>query len=114
MAHSVLFTFDTKESKDQFMASYAKLIKKAAASKATAVDGLVLSKAVENITHNPELQQEGQRATAVFVSGKKIFEGTLKDCRKRFAYEIGSHSGTVELKEMREKDWVTINSRKYQ
>lgn len=114
MPKTVLFTFSNEAEQEQFLLSYDKLVKKSAASKSSANDVAVLQKAITNITLDPELQQEGQRATAVFVSNKKIYEGTLKDCKTRFQFEIGSHSGGVEIKEKRGDSWVAIRSRKFQ
>lgn len=114
MPKTVLFTFADKAEQEQFILSYNKLIKKSAASKSLALDVALLQKAATNITLDPELQIEGHRATAVFVSNKKVFEGTLKDCKTRFQYEIGSHSGGVEIREKRGDSWVTIRSRKFQ
>lgn len=114
MPKTVLFTFASEGEQERFIQSYNKLVKKSMVTKSLANDVAVLQDAITNITLDPELQQEGQRATAVFVSNKKIFEGTLKDCKTRFQYEIGSHSGGVEIKEKRGDSWVTIRSRKFQ
>lgn len=114
MSKTVLFTFASEAEQERFVQSYNKLVKKSATSKSLATDVAVLQEAMTNITLDPELQQEGQRATAVFVSNKKIYEGTLKDCKTRFQFEIGSHSGGVEIREKRGESWVTIRSRKFQ
>lgn len=114
MSKTILFTFTNEQEQERFIQSLDKVIKKSAATQSLYSEVAVLQQACKNITKDPELQQEGQRATAVFVSNKKIFEGTLKDCKTRFQYEIGSHSGSVELREKRGDSWVVLSSRKYQ
>ena len=114
MTKTILFTFADQQEQERFLQSYDKVIKKCSLTKSLVTESAFLAESVKNITLDPELQQEGQRATAVFVTGKKIFEGTMKDCKKRFAFEIGSHSGNVEIKEKRGSDWTTIRSRKFQ
>lgn len=114
MTKSVLFTFVNEQEQERFLQSLDKVVKKAAATKSLAIESAFLAQAAKNVTLDPELQQEGQRATAVFVSNKKIFEGTAKDCKTRFQFEVGSHSGSVEIREKRGDAWTTIRSRKFQ
>lgn len=114
MTKTVLFTFANDQEQERFLQSYDRVVKKCQATKSLATESAFLSEAVKNVTLDPELQQEGQRATAVFVSNKKVYEGTLKDCKTRFQFEVGSHSGSVEIREKRGNDWATIRSRKFQ
>lgn len=48
---------------------------------------------------------------ALFVSGQRLVEGSLKDMNKRFDQEVGSHSASVEVREMTDKGWVKVRSR---
>jgi CRISPR/Cas system type I-B associated protein Csh2 (Cas7 group RAMP superfamily) len=48
---------------------------------------------------------------ALFVSGQKLVEGTLKDMNQRFVQEIGVHSASVEVREQTEDGWIKIRSR---
>lgn len=55
---------------------------------------------------------DDQRAVALYVSGQKLIEGPLSDMKLRFKQEVDGHSGNVELREMRDGKWITIQSRR--
>ena len=63
---------------------------------------------------DPSLRAEHERSVALFVSGRKMAEGQLADMRKRFQQECDSHKANVELKELKEGEWVTVQSRRLQ
>lgn len=56
-------------------------------------------------------QAETNPIRSLFVSGKKMAEGTLPEMRKRFQQEIIQHSGSVQIREMRDGKWCTIMQR---
>lgn len=56
-------------------------------------------------------QTETNPIRSLFVSGKKMAEGTLPEMRKRFQQEIIQHSGSVQIREMRDGKWYTIMQR---
>ena len=57
------------------------------------------------------IKEDKDRVVALFVSGQKIMEGLLPELNKRFSLEVGSHTASVEIKEQRGKEWVTIRKR---
>lgn len=56
----------------------------------------------------------GERVVALFVSGRKMVEGSLTELQQRFQQEVDSHSANVHLKELQDGEWVTIRSRTLQ
>ncbi len=77
-------------------------------------DSEMILRAIGSIKLDPPLKSDRERVVAIFVSGQKMTEGTLADLRKRFQQEVGSHSANVELRELRDGEWVTIQSRRQQ
>jgi hypothetical protein len=96
---SVLYTFDTPEARDNFMSQAKKLAD-------TYDDHMV--------TKNPALEHELSNKCAVFVAGKKLIEGDLKDMNIRFSQECGVHSASVSLKQFTNGEWSEIKARRLQ
>ena len=48
---------------------------------------------------------------ALFVSGKKMTEGTLPEMHKLFKQEIDQHSGSVQVRVFRDNAWTAVMQR---
>lgn len=116
---SVLFTFQNDETRDKFL----KFLKETTDELGVAptVQDLkgasqyaLLAEALKTIRLNPPLKAAHERTVCLFVTGRKMAEGNLSDMQKRFQQEVDSHSGSVTLKELREGEWITIQSRRQQ
>jgi hypothetical protein len=93
------------EFKDKKSAGYfVKLLEDLAAA-AEDGDRQLLQDTMKNAKRNPTGEY------ALFVSGQKLVEGSLKDMHRRFDQEVGVHSASVEVREMTDKGWVKIRSR---
>lgn len=116
MANTVLFTFGNDKIRDRFIA----LIRKAAegyqnsGSGDEGSDGVFLVQMLDAMRFDPPIKSDLERTASLFVAGKKLSEGLLSEMRRRFDQEISSHSASVELRELREGEWKTIQSRKLQ
>lgn len=117
---TILLSFPDDKTRDR----YLQLIKATAdlmlapenveKSETTKRDGEIIKAALGTIKLDPPIKQDHERIVAIFVTGQKMAEGTLTAMRLRFQQEIGSHSGSVELRELREGEWVTIQARRKQ
>lgn len=117
-----LLTFPDDKVRDKFL----KLVKDASSNFAAAptsneveaqaavANGEVLLNALKSIRLDPPIKTDQERIVALFVSNRKMAEGQLADMRKRFQQECDSHKGTVELRELREGEWVVVASRRFQ
>lgn len=114
MAKTALFTFGNESIRDRFI----KLIKAHAdqLSKASNLDndGTFMLQVLDGIRLDPPIKLDSERSACLFVAGKKLAEGLLSDMRRRFDQEIASHSASVELRELREGEWLTIQQRRLQ
>ena len=102
MPKTVLFTFENDTSRDEFL------------SKLKSTSSEVVLKALNTIKLDPPVKADFERSATLFVSGKKLAEGSLSDMQKRFGQEIAAHSASVEVRELREGTWTVIKSRKSQ
>lgn len=96
---TVLFTFDDDAQRVKFIESV-----KSHAPKAT----------MDKMQLDPQLKTGDERTIALFVSGVRIIDGTLSAMQKRFEQEVASHSGTVEIKELRGNEWKRLRIRRNQ
>lgn len=48
---------------------------------------------------------------AIFVAGRKLLEGPLKDLNIMFDNEVNAHSKKVEIRELKDNKWVPIRIR---
>ncbi len=117
MAKTALFTFGNETIRDRFI----KLVRQHAASLPAKEqngdqgnDGVFLLQVLDSVRYDPPIKSDLERTAALFVAGKKLTEGLLSEMRRRFDQEAASHSATVELRELREGEWTTIQSRKLQ
>ncbi len=113
---TVLFTFPSDTVRDKFF----KMVKEASESLVLSEDpleksnGEILKATLNTIRLDPPLKPEHERVVAMFVGGKKLLEGTLEDLKKKFQEETAAHKASVDLKELREGEWVVIQSRRMQ
>lgn len=77
-------------------------------------DGTIIKEALKTVKLDPPLKAAHERVVALFVSGRKMIEGTLAELQKRFKQEVDSHKANVQLKELRDGEWITIQSRTLQ
>lgn len=80
----------------------------------TAADGNLLKEALRTIKLDPPLKADHERTMALFVSGRKMREGTAAELGRQFLQEVDAHKAAVELKELKDGEWVTVRSRKLQ
>lgn len=66
----------------------------------------IAKKALDNISDS--------NSYSLWVSGRKMSEGTLPYMRRLFQQECASHSASVVLKEYHDGKWREINSRRVQ
>lgn len=117
---TVLLTFSDGETRDKFLkllketADYTGVPANQAVDPRVAHNHALLTEALKTIRLDPPLKANHERTVALFVSGRKMSEGSLSDMQKRFQQEVDSHSASVTLKELREGEWVTISSRRQQ
>jgi hypothetical protein len=117
MSSTVLFTFQDATQRDKFV----QLIKYTSLG-AVSVDDILLSLenqellkiAVKSASNDPQVRIDEDKLVGLFVAGKKLVEGNLKDIRRRFHQEIAAHSGSVEIRELRGDTWKVLQSRKLQ
>ena len=113
---TTLFTFPSDKERDAFLrllADCAATAEQATTPEAIA-NGDIIRAALNTARVNVPIKEDHERVVALFISGKKIIEGSLSDLRRRFQQEVDSHSATVELRELRGGLWVTIQSRRQQ
>lgn len=112
MPKTILFTFETDVLRDKFLSQVRGLATEAITP--AAVDSNLILRTLDTIRLDPPIKTDAERSAALFVSGKKLIEGSLSDMQKRFDQETASHSASVEIRELREGEWKTIRSRKSQ
>ncbi len=81
---------------------------------AAIANGHVIKDALKTVKLDPPLKADHERIVALFVSGRKMREGSMAELNKQFLQEVESHKASVELKELRDGEWVSIRSRKLQ
>jgi len=112
MPKTILFTFENDLLRDKFLFQVRGL---ATGSIVPAyADNDLILKTLDTIRLDPPIKTDAERSAALFVSGKKLVEGSLSDMQKRFDQEMASHSASLEIRELREGEWKTIRSRKQQ
>ncbi len=108
---NLLLTFKDDKTRDDFL----RLLHDLTTRDTTAqMEGELIKATLETARLNPALKSDHERVAAIFVSGKKMVEGTLSNMRQRFQQEVDSHKATVEIKELREGIWTTIQARRLQ
>jgi hypothetical protein len=117
---TALFTFPDDKVRDKFFqllkaASDTMVSAEAVARDPTALaDGSVIKDALKTVKLDPPLKADHERVVALFVGGRKMREGSMAELNKQFLQEVESHKASVELKELRDGEWVSIRSRKLQ
>jgi hypothetical protein len=114
MAKTALFTFGNEAIRDRFI----KLVKAQADQLSTddtrENDSVFIKQVLDGMRLDPPIKLDSERSAALFIAGRKLTEGLLTDMRRRFDQEIASHSASVELRELREGEWITIQQRRLQ
>lgn len=123
MANTLLLTFDDKNQRQKFIDIMDQLVFTTANEKGMNLqnqlegweerkkDGLFVESVIKNAIRDPQVKDESERIAALFVSGQKIMDGMIPELNKRFELEVGSHSGSVEIREKRGGEWVVIRRR---
>ena len=125
MSH-ILLTFENDTQSDQFIQIIHQIIEQLLLDN-SCTPGTVLKtdvefvqRAIDTSTRTIPLPPHGAKCAcqtetnpirSLFVSGKKMAEGTLPEMHKRFQQEIIQHSGSVQIREMRDGKWCTIMQR---
>lgn len=117
---SALFNFPDDKTRDKFfrllkLASDTMLLPETVIKDPASVnDGTIIREALRTVKLDPPLKAAYERTVALFVSGRKMREGSLSELQQCFQQEVDSHKASVELKELKEGEWTTIRSRKLQ
>ena len=123
MPSTLLFTFDNNDQRQKFIDMMNQLVftlsnpngknleNKADGWEEREADGQFIEKVLTEIIKDPVIKEDKDRVVALFVSGQKIMEGLLPELNKRFSLEVGSHTASVEIREQRGEEWVTIRKR---
>ena len=117
MASTALFTFGNEATRTRFInlvRTHAMALKEGPSNGDEGNDGVFLLQMLDKLKFDPPVKADFERTVAMFVAGKKLAEGTLADMRRKFDQEAASHSASVELRELREGEWKTIQARKMQ
>lgn len=112
---TVLLSFADDVTRDHFL----RIIKStadtlAASGLPTKNDAEILQTALNTVRLDPPIKADHERVVALFVSGKKMVEGTLAQMRTRFQQEVDSHSASVTLRELQDGTWKEIQARRVQ
>lgn len=115
---TVLLSFADDITRDKFFQSLKeiadKLVTDHTEENRSAPTGELILAALSTVKLDPPIKADHERVVSIFVSGQKMAEGTLASMQKRFQQETGSHSGSVELRELRNGEWIVISSRRHQ
>lgn len=110
---TILLTFETDGQRSMFL----EVVRTAAVSMAatestdTQLKGKFLLDTLEGLKFDPPIKSDNERQVALFVAGKKMAEGNLAELNRRFTQEITQHSGSVQIREMRDGEWTVIRQR---
>lgn len=99
---SILITFADDTERDAFL------------EEVRALQSDSVRKALGTVRLDPPIKDDHERQCALFVSGQKLVEGSLSELNQRFQQEVGVHSGSVVIKELRGGEWHEIRARRLQ
>jgi hypothetical protein len=116
---SVLFTFESAETRDRFLAHLKEVAETMACSsdvpegygKRKAGSELLLT-TLNTAKFDPPIKADHERQCSLWVSGQKLYDGGLADLQKKFQQECASHSASVVLREFRNGEWHEIRARR--
>lgn len=111
---TILLNFENAEKRDEFLSIVRSTADGLLASETNIDEGELLINTLRGLKLDPPIKTDQERIATLFVSGIKKSEGLLSDMQKLFSLEAGSHSASVELKELRDGKWVVIQSRRFQ
>jgi hypothetical protein len=108
---TVLFSFADDEIRDQFLG----LLRDAAETIKEPEDAADLIKGTLNtVVLDPPIKEDHERMVAIWITGQKMHEGPLSEMQRVFDQELGAHSGSVVMKELRGGEWLEIRARRQQ
>lgn len=108
---TLLFTFDSAESRSQFVDILKSKFDPEAES---AQNADLVIQSLKTAIEDPSVVSSEHRHCSVWVSGKKIIEGDFRKMNERFMQECGVHSASVVLKELKNNEWCDIRARRLQ
>jgi hypothetical protein len=111
---TILISFNDDKDRDRFLQLLKGTLSALETNRSMEVDVELMRSALASIRLDPPIKSDLERTAAVFVSGTKMAEGTLANMRQRFQQEIGSHSANVEVRELRDGEWIVIQTRRHQ
>jgi len=117
---TVLFSFASDKERDHFLEMLKDISDTMVSPESTARDGgevraadaALIQRTLDNIRLDPPVRSAEERQGALYVAGQKLVEGSIADMNKRFEQEIASHGGTVEIRELRGGQWVSVRTRR--
>jgi hypothetical protein len=98
---TVLLSFENDKARDAFLSAVKK----------NAGDDPDVVTALGTIRLDPPIMADHQVPAAVFVAGQKLYEGMKTDMDKKFSQECASTTAAVEMKELRNGEWVRVRRR---
>jgi len=112
---SILLTFESHEQHEEFLQIIAQLTECLDATADTKSQAELMIKVMNTATAiepNPHsCKCDFNEKHALFISGKKMIEGSLPELQKLFKREITQHSGSVEVRVYREGTWRPVMRR---
>lgn len=106
MKKTILLTFENPEERDSFLSQLRNV-------DSNDVDKTLINSILDTAVFDPQINVN-QHTTELYVSGKKICDGTRSHIQKLFDQEIISHSANVEMRELKaDGTWKIIMSRKH-
>lgn len=109
---TMLLSFVDGNDRDVFLSTISGYVETLAGVNPAASE--VLREALGSVRFDPSIKTDAERIAAVHVAGVKVKEGMLSEAEKSFAYECDATRSTIELKELKDGQWVTIRQRKKQ
>lgn len=112
---SILLTFENQEQHDEFLQIIAQLTECLDATADTKSQAELMTKVMSTATgvvpDSHQCKCDLNEKHALFISGKKMTEGSLPELQKLFKREVTQHSGSVEVRVYREGKWRPVMQR---
>lgn len=114
MTKTIMLSFPDEKTRDRYLQFMHDIINDIVKPESAQSNAEMVKDALNTVKFDPLVKSDTERMAAIFVSGSKIVDGNMVNMKQRFLQEIGSHSANVELKEMRDGEWKTIQARRHQ
>jgi hypothetical protein len=110
---TILLTFADDTQRSQFLEIIRTIAVGMTISEQTETqsNGQFLINSLDDLRLDPPIKTDTERQVALFVAGTKMDEGNLVAMNQRFNREIHQHSGSVQIREMRDGQWTIIRQR---